>query len=124
MNPRRGARLLAGGRMAFGAALLLAPETIAASWVGEHAKSPAVRSLARSIGVRDIVLGMIALHTIDHPQVGPRWQATCASVDTVDLLAALAARSDLPASGLAGTILLAGGAAAAGFQFSSALKRS
>jgi hypothetical protein len=124
MNSRRGARLLAGGRMAFGAALLLAPERIAANWVGEHAKSPAVRSLARSIGVRDMVLGMIALHTIDHPQVGPRWQATCASVDTVDLLAALTARSDLPASGLAGTILLAGGAAVAGFRFSSALKRS
>ena len=57
----------------------------------------------RSIGVRDLVLGMIALHTLDHPEVGPRWQATCAVVDTVDLLATGAARKDLPAAGVAGT---------------------
>jgi hypothetical protein len=116
--------MLAVGRMAFGVALLAAPEKVAAGWVGSYSKSPAVRSLARSIGIRDLVLGMIALHTIDNPQVGPRWQATCATVDSVDLLAALAARSDLPVSGLAGTVLLAGGAAAAGFQFSRGLNSS
>ena len=124
MTPRQGARVLAVGRMAFGIALLAAPEKVATGWVGDYAKSPAVRSLARSIGVRDLVLGMIALHTVDHPEVGPRWQATCATVDSADLLAALAARSDLPATGLAGTVLLAGGAAAAGFRFSRGLKNS
>ena len=65
---------------------------------------------------------MIALHTLDHPEVGPRWQATCAVVDTVDLLATGAARKDLPAAGVAGTAAVAGGAAAAGFYFSRALK--
>jgi len=124
ITPRHLARLLAGGRIAFGAALLLAPERVARSWIGEYANSPAVRSLARSIGVRDIVLGMIALHTVENPQIGPRWQATCATVDSVDLLAALAASSDLPAGGLAGTVALAGGAASLGFRVSRALKQS
>lgn len=122
MSPRKGARVLAIGRAAFGAALLFVPEKVAKGWLGEYAERPAVHALVRSIGVRDVVLGMIALHTLDHPEVGPRWQATCAVVDTVDLLATGVARKDLPAAGVAGTALVAGGAAAAGFYFSRALK--
>jgi hypothetical protein len=124
MSPRQGARGLAIGRAALGAALLIAPRTVGKGWLGEHAERPAVQALVRSVGIRDLVLGMIALHTLDHPEVGPRWQATCAVVDTVDLLATGAARSDLPAAGVAGTALLAGGAATAGFYFSRALKQS
>jgi hypothetical protein len=124
VSPRRGARALAIGRAVFGAALLIGPETVAKGWLGEYAERPAVHALVRSIGVRDMVLGMIALHTLDHPEVGPRWQATCAVVDTVDLLATGAARSDLPVAGVAGTAMVAGGAASAGFYFSRALKQS
>ena len=124
MSPRQGARVLALGRAAFGAALLLVPERVGKGWLGDYAERPAVQALVRSIGVRDVVLGMIALHTLDHPEVGPRWQATCAVVDIVDLLATGAARSDLPAAGVAGTAVVAGGAAAAGFYFSRALKQS
>lgn len=122
MSPRQGARTLAIGRAAFGAALLIVPGKVAKGWLGEHAERPAVQALARSIGIRDLVLGMIALHTVDHPDVGPRWLATCAVVDSVDLVATVAARSDLPKAGVAGTALVAGGAAAAGFYFSRALK--
>jgi hypothetical protein len=124
VSPRQGARALAIGRAVFGGALLIAPERVAKGWLGEYAERRAVHALVRSIGVRDVVLGMIALHTLDHPEVGPRWQATCAVVDTVDLLASGAARSDLPAAGVAGTAAVAGGAAAAGFYFSRALKQS
>ena len=123
MNPRQGARGLAIGRAAFGVALLIMPEKVAKGWLGEYAERPAVHALVRSIGVRDMVLGMIALHTLDHPEVGPRWQATCAIVDTVALLATGAARTDLPAAGVAGTAAVAGGAAAAGFYFARALKQ-
>jgi hypothetical protein len=124
VNPRQGARALAIGRAVFGAALLIVPERVAKGWLGDYAERPAVHALVRSIGVRDVVLGMIALHTLDHPEVGPRWQTTCAVVDTVDLLATGAARKDLPAAGVAGTALVAGGAAAAGFYFSRALTQS
>ena len=78
MSPREGARGLAIGRAAFGAALLIVPGKVAKGWLGEYAERPAVHALVRSIGVRDLVLGMIALHTLEHPEVGPRWQATCA----------------------------------------------
>ena len=53
MNPRQGARGLAIGRAAFGAALLLAPERVGKGWLGEYAERPAVHALIRSIGIRD-----------------------------------------------------------------------
>jgi hypothetical protein len=125
MKPRDVARGVALGRVAFGVAMLVAPKRVAASWVGAaHAERPAVQALMRSIGIRDLVIGMIALHTVDHPEVGPRWQATCAAVDAVDLLATVAAASDLPAAGVAGTSLIAGGAAAAGLWCSRGLKQA
>jgi hypothetical protein len=124
MTPRSAARALAAGRIAFGAALLLAPRLVARRWLGELAERPAVLALARSIGIRDLVMGMIALHTVDRPAVGPRWQATCAVVDTTDLLVTVAARADLPAAGVRNTSLVAGGAAAAGYYCSRALERS
>jgi hypothetical protein len=116
------ARLLHGGRVALGAALLIAPQRTARGWVGDLADRPGVQALVRSVGVRDVVLGMIALHTLDHPDVGPRWQATVGAVDAVDALATGLAASDLPARGVAATVAIAGGAAAAGFHFSRALK--
>ena len=104
--------------------MLIVPKRVAAGWVGAvQAERPAVQALMRSIGVRDLVIGMIALHTIDHPEVGPRWQATGAAVDAVDLLATLAAAGDLPAGGVAGTSLIAGSAAAAGLWCSRELKQ-
>jgi hypothetical protein len=125
MNARNLARGIAVGRIAFGVAMLVAPKRVAAGWVGgAHAERPAVQALMRSIGIRDLVIGMIALHTVDHPEIGPRWQATSAAVDSVDLIATVAAASDLPAAGVAGTSLIAGGAAAAGLWCSRELKRA
>jgi hypothetical protein len=115
---------LAIGRVALGAALVIAPGRTAAGWVGDHSQRPAVRALLRSIGMRDVVIGMIALHTVDHPEVGPRWQATCAVVDGVDLLAIAAARRDLPVAGVAGTVAIAGGSAVAGLSFARALREA
>jgi hypothetical protein len=122
VSPRTAARALAAGRIAFGVALLLTPKLLARRWLGELAERPAVLALVRSIGVRDLVMGAIALHTVDRPEVGPRWQTTCAVVDTTDLLATVAARGDLPAAGALNTALVAGGAAAAGLYCSRALR--
>ena len=124
MNPRRGALALAAGRLALGVAVLAAPEKVTARWLGTHASHPAVRYLARSLGVRDVALGVLALQTLDDPELGPRAQAACAVVDSVDALATLAVRSELPAAGIAGVAVVAGGAAGAGFLFSHRLAHS
>jgi hypothetical protein len=121
---RTAARVLHGGRVALGAALLLAPQRTARGWLGELAHRPGVQALVRSLGVRDLVLGMIALHTLDHPDVGPRWQTTVGVVDAVDALATGLAASDLPPRGVAATVGIAGGAAAAELWFARVLKRA
>ena len=121
MNPRRGAFVLAAGRIALGVAVLVAPERVTGRWLGVHAGHPAVRYLAHSLGVRDLVLGVLVLQALDDPERGPRAQAACAVVDSVDALATVAARSDLPVAGVMGTVAVAAGAAGAGFLFSHKL---
>jgi hypothetical protein len=115
VNPRQSAQVVAIGRVVLGAGLVLAPARVGSRWLGDLAGRPAVQSVMRGLGVRDLVIGMIALHTLDTPEVGPRWQRTCAVVDAVDALAALLAARDLPFGGAAGVALLGGAAAAAGF---------
>jgi hypothetical protein len=121
MNPRRGALALAAARVTLGVAVLVAPERVTARWLGTHASHPAVRYLARSLGVRDLALGLLVLGTLGDRERGPRAQAACAVVDSVDALATVAARSELPRAGMAGTIAVAGAAAGAGFLFSHRL---
>jgi hypothetical protein len=122
MNPRRGAWLLAAGRAALGVAVLAMPEQVVSHWLGgEHAAKPVVLDLARSLGARDLALGVATLQTLDDAVIGPRVQALCAVVDGVDVLATIIARRELPRSGALGTVAIAGAAAAAGFYFSHKL---
>jgi hypothetical protein len=114
MDPRRAAGLLAAGRAALGAAVLLAPEQVTQRWLGEHARHPAVRYLAHSLGARDLALGMLALATLRDGRFAAQAQLACATADAADALATIAAREELPAAGAIGTVAVAGGAAVAG----------
>ena len=113
MTGRDVARLINSGRIGFGAALMLAPRRVGRGWIGASADAPGVTAIARALGVRDAVLGAIGLHTMDNPQVGPRWQRTLALCDVVDLVATLAARRGLPRVGVALVVLMATGATGA-----------
>jgi hypothetical protein len=114
-------RAIAAGRVAAGLALLLAPGRTSRAWVGDL--GPGGEALTRCVGVRDLVMGGIALHTVDHPQVGPRWVATCALADAVDAVSSHAARRSLPPVGATGVTLAGAGAAAVGLAASVALRR-
>jgi len=125
VSPRDVARLIAGGRIAIGAGLLLAPRLATRPWIGADAGRPGAKVLARAMGARDLVIGAIALHTLGNAQVAPRWQKAGAAVDAVDLAATLAARRELPRGGvvlvvvmatcaIAGQVWAAGGLAGAG----------
>jgi hypothetical protein len=121
MTPRQGAAMLAAGRAALGVAVLTAPERVTAGWLGpDHASHPVVQDLARSLGARDVALGLATLWTLDDPAVSARVQGACAVVDTVDALATIIARKALPTKGVLGTVAVAGGAAAAGFYLARA----
>ncbi|HWI06369.1 MAG TPA: hypothetical protein VNT54_02490, partial [Solirubrobacteraceae bacterium] len=63
MPPRDVARVLAAGRIAIGAGLLAAPRLSLAMWIGRSAAGHAVAPVGRALGVREIVLGGMLLHT-------------------------------------------------------------
>ena len=101
MTAREVARGYGAGRVALGAGLLVAPRLLGRPWLGRTATEPAGQVVLRALGARDLIIGAIALHTVDHPDVGPRWQRTCAAADAVDALATLVARRSLPPAGSA-----------------------
>jgi hypothetical protein len=122
MTPRRGAWLLAAGRTALGAVILIAPEQVTSHWLGEaNARLAVVGDLARGLAVRDLSLGLTTLMTLDDPVLGPRVQFLCALADSVDALATALARAELPRKGVVGTVAIAGASAGAGFYFSHRL---
>ena len=90
----------------------MAPKTVGTSWVGDDALRDSTQVMARALGARDMVMGLIALHTAAHPHVGPRWQRTLAACDAVDLAATLGARRSLPPRGVLGVVAMAGAAIA------------
>jgi hypothetical protein len=90
-------------------------------WLGRAGAGPAGSVAMRALGVRDLVLGAIALHTLGHPDVAPRWQRTCAAVDAVDLAATAAARPALPPVGSALVMAVAGTGAIIGAWLGEAL---
>ncbi len=114
--------LLAAGRAGLGVAILTAPAQVTARWLGErNARLPVVGDLARSLGARDLALGIATLQTLDDPVNGPRVQLLCALVDVTDVLATVFARASLPRKGLYGTVAVAGAAGGAGLAFWHAL---
>jgi hypothetical protein len=116
VDPRLGARLIAIGRVAIGAAVLAAPEPVMSRWLGrENARLDAVQALGRGLAARDLGLALATLQTLDDPVIGPRVQVACAFADGVDALGTLLARRSLPKSGVIGTVTVAGGAALVGF---------
>jgi hypothetical protein len=119
-----GARLIAVGRVLFGIALVARPEQTSRRWLGGAAGTAGTQVAVRGLGIRDLMLGAMTLHTLSHPQIGPRWVATCAVNDAVDLVATYAGRDELPSSGVAGTVALAGGTVAASLGIAAVLKRT
>jgi hypothetical protein len=120
MNARTVARLYAVGRAGLGVALLVTPSRLGRPWIGPAADEPGGQVALRGLGIRDLLLGGIALHVADRPGVGARTMMTCAIADAVDAGATLAARRHLPRGAL-GVAALAGGGAATGFWLRAVL---
>src|SRR3954464_8818064 len=112
MDARTVARIYAVGRAGLGAALLVAPSRLGRPWIGAVADEPGGQVALRGLGIRDVLLGGIALHVADRPGGGARTLRAGAIADAVDAGATLAARRHLPRGALAVAALGAGGAAA------------
>jgi len=110
---RTAAAVVSAGRIALGAALIVAPERIARGWIGPAATERSVEVLARSVGIRDVALGAGGAAALLGGGGSARaWLIGAAVADAGDLVATLLARDVLPANGVRGTAVLAGGSAA------------
>jgi hypothetical protein len=109
------ARSQARNRVAIGAGLMLAPGLFARVWVGKHAGDRRAKVIARSLGVRDLALGLggvLALQDQDR-EWARRTFAAQAVADAVDFVAIVAGRGAPLPSRLLGGAMAAGSAAVA-----------
>lgn len=122
MDARLLTRLLACGRIGIGLALFAAPRTAARLWLG-HEVSSSTGLLARGLGARDLAIGVGQLTTLDDDRdVGP-WLDAGAVADLADTTAVVLARRDLAPRTVAGTVVVAAGAAGAGLALKRALRQ-
>jgi hypothetical protein len=114
------ARLIAAGRVLFGALCVGAPKLLlrrdAASTPG-----PAVWML-RAFGVRDVALGAGTLSALRDDPPDTRWVAVSAAADSADIATAAAFRDELGVGGLIATLALAVPAAALGWKSVAGLR--
>jgi hypothetical protein len=114
MGPaRKAAVAVAGLRIAYGAALAVAPVRTTRSWLGADAARPAAGVALRALGAREIALhaGAVAAAVAGQP-VRP-WLAASIGGDCADIASTFAADgTQLPDSSALKTLAVAGGSAA------------
>ncbi len=121
MDPKALARGLAVGRIAIGTVMVAVPRS-AVLWLGSDAATPGATVMTRAAGVRDLLLGGMVLHTLDHPEVAPRWLASTGAIDLVDALSGAAVGRSLPAGRGPAGVVLAASAGVTGLALSRVLK--
>ncbi len=121
---REYARWVAGLRVALGATVIVAPRLVTRPWLGRDVGRPTDKLLARSLGSRDIALGLGAILAIDRGGPARGWLEAGGLADAGDLLATLLAFRSLPRFGRWTMLLAIGGAVAAGGVLAPSVDRS
>ena len=120
--PRRLARLLALARIGIGGTALVAPTRMVRPWIGTGAESPDARLLARTMGGRDLALGLGALRALAVSDAEARpWLALAGMADAVDAAVTIMAFRRLPRVTRWGLLAATVGAAVASFRLAVAL---
>ena len=126
MDDRSLARSIALGRILFGLLMLFAPTKVLSRASGDSGDSGEAGGpfvwLARSFGIRDVVLGAGAMVELSDPEPEARWVTAGAMADTADAAAAIVWHRELGAAGTAATLALAVPAAAGGWKAVSGLR--
>jgi hypothetical protein len=103
----------AAGRVAYAAALIVAPRQAGGPWLGDAVERGGGRVAARALVARDALLAL-GLADAVHREASIRpWAAALIASDLADIAATLADRDELPDQAAAGTVAVAGGAALA-----------
>ena len=119
---RQLAETVAWGRIAVGITALVAPTLPLRPWVGrDFAWQPRAKLLARSLGARDLALGIGVILALRHDAPVRGWVEGAGVADAGDCLATLLAFGKLPKSGRWLVLVSAAGAAAAARLAASAV---
>ena len=111
---RQIAEAIALGRIAIGITALVAPTVPMRPWVGrDFAWQPRAKLLARSLGARDLALGIGVVLALRHDAPVRGWVEGSGMADAGDALATLLAFGKLPKGGRWMVLCSAAGAAAA-----------
>ena len=111
---RQIAEAIAVGRIGIGIVALVAPTVPLRPWVGrDFAWQPRAKLLARSLGARDLALGIGVMLALRHKAPVRGWVEGSGLADAGDTLATLLAFGKLPKSGRWLVLASAAGAAAA-----------
>ena len=110
---RRAATGLSVARALFGVAMIVAPRRIGEAWIGEPGGYQRVGVLTRSLGARDVVLGVGAATALvsENGAATRLWLGGQALADLIDLAGTVSARDHLPQRGFRQTVVLAGASA-------------
>ena len=111
----------ARGRMAVGAAFVLAPGLAGRLWIGGEAGRRSVKVLARAFGVRDLALGLGVAIALDRGAPVRGWLEGGALADAVDVMATLAAGDSIPGDLRRVALALGSGSAVLGAALARAL---
>ncbi len=121
--PRRVAQFVALGRIGIGCTALVAPTLMTRPWIGDGAASPDARLLARTMGGRDLALGIGTLRAleIDDAEARP-WVALAGMADAVDAAVTILAFRRLPPRTRWAVLASTVGAAVVSFRVAVALE--
>lgn len=101
-------------RVLVGAVAMAAPDRALRPWVGDGGRGPARRVLARSLGVRDLALGLGALVAARRGAPLRGWVEAGALADTGDAIGTAMSFGSLPRFGRLLVLAASAGAAGAG----------
>jgi hypothetical protein len=121
---REYARWVAGLRVAIGATAIVAPRLALRPWLGRGVGSPTHKLLARSLGARDIALGLGAILAMDRGAPTRGWLEAGGLADAGDLLGTLLAYRALPRFGRWALVLSTSGAVASAGVLAPSVDRS
>ena len=110
-GPSTAATMVFTLRIAYGAGLMLTPDSLTKRWLGEGGRQPAAHVALRGLGARELVLhagGLLA--ALRGKPIRP-WIAASIAGDIVDILATTAGREGLPEKAAPATLAVAGASA-------------
>lgn len=111
-------------RVAYGAALLIAPGKVAGNrWLGPGANDPAATVALRGLGAREVALHGLALASLSRNAPLRPWLAASIAGDLADIAATFASSDGLPSGSPAATAAVAGGSAALTAAIAASLER-